>query len=184
MANRHPGLTQPIATSYLEAARVCLDRHHTSPTEFAVQNGTETVSALVEWEATDERSRGAWANHIDATEAGAYACALAAVELTGGLVAIRRAETGTGADYYIGPPGQPIDDLEGACDLKCPERIGGQPPPSLIGSGRRSSRPPSAIVICRPWPEWSASTRNSLCYSLSRPHDLGRLPHSKRRLRS
>lgn len=87
MANRHQGLTQPIATSYLEAARVCLDRHHTSPTEFVVQNGTEAVGVRVEWEATDERSRGAWANHIDTTEAGAYACALAAVELTEGLVA-------------------------------------------------------------------------------------------------
>jgi hypothetical protein len=118
MANRHRGLTQPIATSYLEAARVCLDRHHTSPTEFVVQNGTEAVGVLVEWEATDERSRGAWANHIDTTETGAYACALAAVDLTEGLVAIRRAETGTGADYYIGPPDQPLDDLEGRLRLE------------------------------------------------------------------
>jgi len=77
-----------------------------------VQNGTTHINVLVEWEATDERSRAAWANHIDTTEARAYACALAAVELTGGLVAIRRAETGTGADYYIGPLDQPLDDLE------------------------------------------------------------------------
>ena len=101
-----------------EAARVCLDRHHISPTEFVVHNGTSIVHARVEWEATDERSQAAWANHIDTTEAGAYACALAAVELTGGLVAIRRGETGTGADYYIGPPDQPLDDLEGCLQLK------------------------------------------------------------------
>ena len=118
MANRHRGLTQTIATTYLEAARVCLDRHHTSPTEFMGQNGSETVDVVVEWEATDEQSRGAWANDIDATEAGAYACALAAVELTGGLVAIRRAETGTGADYYIGLPDQLLDDLEGCLRLE------------------------------------------------------------------
>ena len=118
MSDRHPGLTQSLAASYNEAARVCLDRHHTSPTEFKVQNGTKRVQALVEWEATDERARGAWGNDIDATEAGAYACALAAVELTGGLVAIRRAETGTGADYYIGPPDQPFDDLEGCLRLE------------------------------------------------------------------
>jgi hypothetical protein len=118
MAARHPGLTEPIAASHNEAARVCLDRHHISPTEFTAQNGTETVRAMVQWEATDERARGAWANDIDATEAGAYACALAAAELTGGLVAIRRAETGTGADYYIGPPDQPLDDLEGCLRLE------------------------------------------------------------------
>ena len=118
MAERHPGLTQPIAACYVEAARVCLDRHHMSPTEFTVQNGSETVRAMVQWETTDERVRSAWANDIDATEAGAYACALAAVELTGGLVAIRRAETGTGADYYIGPPDQPFDDLEGCLRLE------------------------------------------------------------------
>jgi hypothetical protein len=68
MANRHRGLTQPIATSYLEAARVCLDRHHTSPTEFVLQHGTETISVLVEWEVTDERSRAAWANHMSVTK--------------------------------------------------------------------------------------------------------------------
>ncbi|HXH12617.1 MAG TPA: hypothetical protein VNP04_22970 [Alphaproteobacteria bacterium] len=62
------------------------------------------AQTMVEWEATDGRARGAWVNDIDATEAGAYACARAAVELTGELVAIRRAGTGTGADYYIGPP--------------------------------------------------------------------------------
>jgi hypothetical protein len=118
MAERHPGLTQPIAACYVEAARVCLDRHHMSPTEFTVQNGSETVRAMVRWETTDERVRSAWANDIDAIEAGAYACALAAVELTGGLVAIRRAETGTGADYYIGPPDQPFDDLEGCLRLE------------------------------------------------------------------
>jgi len=118
MADRHPGLTEPIAASYYEAARVCLDRHHTSPTEFRVQNGTMRVQAMIEWEATDGRARGAWANDIDATEAGAYACALAAVELTGGLVAIHRAETGTGADYYTGPPDQLLDDLEGCLRLE------------------------------------------------------------------
>jgi hypothetical protein len=29
-----------------------------------------------------------------------------------GLYAVRRAETGTGADYYIGPPGSGVNDLE------------------------------------------------------------------------
>ena len=63
--------------------------------------------------AAHARTRGAWANETDATEAGASACALAAVELTAGLVAGRRAETGTGADDYVAPPGASPDDLEG-----------------------------------------------------------------------
>jgi len=38
MHERHPGLTPAKAESYLEAARVCLDRHHASPTIFNVKN--------------------------------------------------------------------------------------------------------------------------------------------------
>lgn len=73
---------------------------------------------MADWEGTDERSRGAWANEIDATEAGAYACALAAVELTESLVAIHRAETRTGADYYVGPVGGTVGDLENCLRLE------------------------------------------------------------------
>ncbi len=113
MASRHRGLTPEIAGCYVQAAHVCLDRHHTPPTEFLLREGKEEVNARVEWEPTDERSRGAWANTTDATEAGAYACALAATELLKGLVAVRRAETATGADYYIAPIDQDADDLEG-----------------------------------------------------------------------
>jgi hypothetical protein len=34
------------------------------------------------------------------------------IELMRGLVAVRRAETKTGADYYLGPIGSSLDDLE------------------------------------------------------------------------
>jgi hypothetical protein len=37
---------------------------------------------------------------------------LAAVELSNGLVAVRRAETETGADYYVAPKGRMQFDLE------------------------------------------------------------------------
>jgi len=73
---------------------------------------------LTEWEATDDRTKHAWANEIDATEAGAYACVLAAVELTSGMVAVYRAETKTGADYYIVPAGNSVDDLENCLRLE------------------------------------------------------------------
>jgi hypothetical protein len=83
-----------------------------APTQFILREEREELVAQVEWEPTDERCRAAWANEIDTTEAGAYACTLAATELMRGLVAVRRAETGTGADYYIGPANRVSDDLE------------------------------------------------------------------------
>jgi hypothetical protein len=60
----------------------------------------------------NDQIRGAWANDIDTTEFGAYGVALAAVELVVGLVAVRRAETRTGSDYYVAAPTTPTDDLE------------------------------------------------------------------------
>ena len=81
MDRRHVGLTKAISDSYTEAARVCFDRHHRPPTDFQVSKDNSSTAALVQWAVTDERTRRAWANEIDATESGAYACALAAVEL-------------------------------------------------------------------------------------------------------
>jgi hypothetical protein len=54
----------------------------------------------------------------DATRDGAYALTLAAVELSEGLFAIHRAETRTGADYYIAPAGATLDDLEDCLRLE------------------------------------------------------------------
>lgn len=54
----------------------------------------------------------AWANTTDTTEIGAYGVAIAAVEVIDGLVAVARAETRTGADYYLGPPNETREDLE------------------------------------------------------------------------
>jgi len=113
MASRHPGLTPAVADNYFEAASVCLERHHSSPSDFSVQNSNNTVNVLVNWNEVDARTHNAWANESDATRDGAYSCALAAVELVNNMVAIRRAETLTGADYYIGYAGQPTDDIEG-----------------------------------------------------------------------
>jgi hypothetical protein len=112
MADRHQALTPSVAGSYLEAARVCLDRHHISPKEFSLgDDGVESI-AKVEWEETDSRVKAAWANADDATRDGAYAFAIAATELLRGMVAVRRAETRTGADYYIALSDQDLEDLE------------------------------------------------------------------------
>ena len=110
MQQRHTGLTTAIADSYTEAAGVCLDRHHEPPTDFEIETDGSGTTVAVEWRPSDARTRRAWANETDATEAGA--CALAAVELVNGLVAVHRAETLTGADYYVARPGDSPADLE------------------------------------------------------------------------
>lgn len=110
MASRHPGLTEAVANHYLEAARICLDRHHQPPISFDVEYEDDRKSARTDWQPADDRARNAWANEIDATEAGAYTCALAAAELAMGMVAVHRAEQGDGADYYIAPNDERRDD--------------------------------------------------------------------------
>lgn len=52
------------------------------------------------------------------TEMGAYALALAAMEHTRGLVAVSRAETRTGADYYLDVPDAEVVDLETSVRLE------------------------------------------------------------------
>jgi len=95
-----------------------LDRHHISPKEFIMENDGEESIAQVFWELTDDRTRGAWANKDDAPRDGAYALAIAATELLRGMVAVHRAETRTGADYYIAPANQDLEDLEGCYRLE------------------------------------------------------------------
>src|SRR5271157_5608604 len=118
LAERHPGVTQAIGESYTEAARVCLDRHHASPIDIKIKTNSEEQDAVVQWQSCDERTLAALANVTDTTENGAYACALASVELTRKMVAIHRAEIKTGADYYIAPPGTKLDDLENCIRLE------------------------------------------------------------------
>jgi hypothetical protein len=112
MYERHYGLSKPLAECYLEAARVCLDRHYSPPKEFGLHHNGVKLKILVEWKPTTERSKKAWANKDDATRDGAYACAIAGAELSLGLYAVRRAETLTGADYYVASNNQVPDDLE------------------------------------------------------------------------
>ena len=129
MHERHPGLTTATAASHTEALRICLDRHHCSPTRFELVSNGQTLSTKVRWTPVDGRAQSAWGNRIDTTEAGAYACILAAVELAEGLVAVERADTGTGADYYVAVADEPLDDLESAYRLEV----------SGLDAGRRSA---------------------------------------------
>lgn len=115
---RHIGLTPSLGGAFYEAASVCLDRHHLSPVEIEIAcNGGSSVR-LVDFRKPDVRVLNAWANDIDTTETGAYGICLAAVEGAEQLVAVRRAETLTGADWYVGPIGTEPDDLESCFRLE------------------------------------------------------------------
>jgi len=67
---------------------------------------------LIEFQKPSTRVLNAWANDIDTTENGAYCVCLAAVEVEEQLVAVKRAETLSGADWYVAPVGTAPDDLE------------------------------------------------------------------------
>lgn len=109
---RHIGLTASLGGTFTEAASVCLNRHHVSPVEMTVSGSTGSSTRQVEFEKPDARTLNAWSNNIDTTENGAYGMCLAAVEVEEGLVAVRRAETLTGADWYVAPIGTDPMDLE------------------------------------------------------------------------
>jgi hypothetical protein len=112
LGERHPGVTKALGDAYAEAASVCLSEHHQSPVEMTAQYKNKAPICLLRWvEPTAAVSR-AHSNEIDATEQGAYAVSFAAVEALAGLVAVRRAETLTGADYYVAPAGSDPDDME------------------------------------------------------------------------
>jgi hypothetical protein len=109
---RHPGLTEALCRSYAEAAFVCFSRHHEPPVTLSLEREDNHVNQVVNFPVPGDRIRNAHANEIDATEMGAYGVSLAAVEAVAGLVAVRRAETLTGADWYIAHGDTNIDDLE------------------------------------------------------------------------
>lgn len=115
---RHTGLTLPLSGTFFEAAVVCLSRHHGSPVDMQINCNGVASKQVVEFPKPDDRVLNAWANDIDTTETGAYGVSLAAVEAEEQLVAIRRAETLTGADWYVAPIGTTPDDLENCFRLE------------------------------------------------------------------
>jgi hypothetical protein len=118
MHERHWALTPAIAGGYEEAASVCLSRHHSPPVELTLTDNGSDMPGDVGWTPPDQRVLDAWANETDTTEAGAYGFVIAGIEELRGLFAVRRAETGTGADYYVGPPGAGVSDLEDCVRLE------------------------------------------------------------------
>lgn len=113
---RHRGLTPAVCAAFAEAATVCLDRRHVPPQVLALETPSGNTTRSLEWQPSNDRARAAWANRDDATRDGAYSVSLAVVEADLGWVALSRAETRTGADYYVGP--RRSRDLENAYRLE------------------------------------------------------------------
>jgi len=109
---RHYGIIKSIGDFFYDAASVCLNRHHESPTIFSIENDNFNSEAEITWGIVDQRMLDAFADENEATEMGACACSIAAVELELGLFILRRANKPFGCDYYIGPPDKTADDLE------------------------------------------------------------------------
>ena len=105
---RHIGVTPAICASFAEAASVCLSRHHVSPRDLRVESPKQTLREVT-WKKPDQRTSAAWGNSDDATRDAAYSVCLAAVEAELGWLAIERTDVRTGADYYVGPPGTPLE---------------------------------------------------------------------------
>lgn len=113
---RHRGLTPAVCAAFAEAASVCFSRHHYPPRSITLNTPKSNVAREIDWQPPNKRTQDAWANRDDATRDAAYSVSLAVVEAELGWVAISRAETRTGADYYIGPRGS--SDLESAYRLE------------------------------------------------------------------
>lgn len=113
---RHFGVTQAEAGVFAESAGVCFARHHVCPTIVSLLDTPTTY--LVSWPLPDDRTLAAYANVDDATRDGAYGVSLAVVEHRLELVALARAETRTGADFYVGPSGMALVDLEDVARLE------------------------------------------------------------------
>ncbi len=118
LSKSHYGVNRIIGAAYAQAARVCLDRYHTSPVDFKIgSNGVEIEVECV-WKKTSKRTKASWRNKDDTTRDGAYSYAIAGVEVMEGLFAVSPAKTKTAADYYVAPKGSHSDDLESCIRLE------------------------------------------------------------------
>lgn len=106
---RHPGLYEPLCRAYADAAAICLSESHTSPVEIEIRREDMSCLRELSWNEPPRDAVASWRNAHEATEQGACSVGLATVEAELGVVALSRAETRTGADFYIAPPGQGLE---------------------------------------------------------------------------
>jgi len=113
---RHKGFYIHICRAYADAAAICFSRHHSPPVNLIISNKKEMSLREMRWENPGEAAIRSWANKDDATRDAAYSVSLSVIEAEFGLLALTRADTKTGADYYIGYEGDV--DLEKAFRLE------------------------------------------------------------------
>lgn len=103
-----PGVTRPVANSYVQAAEVCLLHHgHHRRIQLTV-DGDFIETFGLKWRVPTNQTRRSWADLQEATERGASAIAfLLMLELTDYTV-IERSRKGTGFDYWLGKHEQPL----------------------------------------------------------------------------
>jgi len=98
--------------------RVCLDRHHSESQSsgqsdcvsiFQIAKNGELHPARANWMTPESRTKNAWRHkENEATDRGACAIALAALELNTNLVSLMPAIHGSGADYIAGLPAKDL----------------------------------------------------------------------------
>ncbi len=116
---RHPGVSPGFGLSLLEAASICLDRHHTPPTSISVRAEWAKENTYgVGWPVPTTAVRASYDDERPTTEAGAYCVTIAAAEVHLGLYVVKRLKQGTGADFLVvGPPGSGVNPVDGQLDL-------------------------------------------------------------------
>lgn len=107
---RHPGLYEPLCRACADAAAICLGESHTSPVEIEIRREETSCLRELSWDEPSWDALASWRNSHEATEQGACSVGLATVEAELGLVALSRAETRTGADFYVARPGQRLEE--------------------------------------------------------------------------
>lgn len=118
LSSRHPGVSPGVGKAYEEAAQVSFASHPTGPLTLCVQDGTTAHAFSHASRKPSAKLRAAWNNRDDATRDGAYGVAIATVEVARNLRAVSRAETLTGADYYLNAKGSGVADLEDAIRME------------------------------------------------------------------
>lgn len=109
---RHYGFYQPFCEMAADAASVSLARHHKGTNCLVdISRGDKVrTRRKLNWRPPSARAKASLANPDDATRDGAYAIAAATVEVELGLFVISRMDVRTGADYFIGEPGQDLEE--------------------------------------------------------------------------
>ena len=148
----HPGLDASASGHFCGAAAVALARHDTPPTRCNVDALGEHAEHLLWWNLPADDTRRAHNSRQDATRDGAYAVGLVFTHHRLELVAVARAEDGSGADWYVAPPGrgltetgQPDFDDPMLHRLEVKGRDHGSLTPAVVQAAGQLARAPSEL---------------------------------------